>query len=577
MIDKITIRNFKKFDSITFELGNPIVLIGPNNSGKTSLLQAITLWETGLRKWAALKREKPKDAKRPGISINRKDLLSIPIPSAKLLWNKKNVRSIIKENGSQKTSNINIDIIAEGFWEGQPWVSAYEFDYANDESFYCRPLRKDPKGETRFEINPVTFNLRVAYLQPMSGLASVEDRLTPGSIDRKIGEGKTADVIRNICYQLLHPERAIDAVETNEIEKRWKEINNTLNTKFGIQINKPTYNPENGLLDMTYQENGQEYDLSSAGRGFQQTLLLLCFLYSNPNKIILMDEPDAHLEVLRQKEIYNLISDVTRQLNSQLIIASHSEIVLDEAASSEDKVVAIIEQKAILLNDARMKKEAKKMLTNIGWHKYYLAKLRKHCIFLEGTTDERNLVAYAEKLNHPVKILLEEAFIDPVENNIPGEAYSRFQSLKMVEPEIKGLALFDKLDRAIDPAAPLKVLQWNMRELENYFCVPFIFMRWAQSQANELFTSNYPDVMDNVIKDLYPPLYLINLTDDWWRVEKMSDWAERVFREFFKRLEQPVTMRKGNYHELISFLKIEEIQNEITEKLDAIYDVVKPV
>lgn len=301
MISKITIRNFKKFAQISFELENPVVLIGPNNSGKTSLLQAITLWETGLRKWAALKKEKPKDAKRPGISINRKDLLSIPIPSAKLLWNKKNVRSIVKENGSQKTSNINIEIIAEGFWQDQHWVSAYEFDYANDESFYCRPLRKDPKGETRYEINPVTFNLKVAYLQPMSGLASVEDRLTPGSIDRKIGEGKTADVIRNICYQLLHPERIVDAAETKEIERRWKEINLTLYTKFGIQINEPTYNPENGLLDMTYKENNEEYDLSNAGRGFQQTLLLLCFLYSNPGKIILMDEPDAHLVSVETK------------------------------------------------------------------------------------------------------------------------------------------------------------------------------------------------------------------------------------------------------------------------------------
>jgi AAA15 family ATPase/GTPase len=575
MIDKITIKNFKKFDEITFELGNPIVLIGPNNSGKTSLLQAITLWETGLRKWAALNRVKPKDAKRPGISINRKDLLSIPIPSAKLLWNKKNVRSITKENGSQKTSNINIEIFAEGHWKGQPWLSAYEFDYANDESFYCRPLRKDPKGESRFDINPVTFNLRVAYLQPMSGLASVEDRLTPGSIDRKIGEGKTADVIRNICYQLLHPERAIDAPEQSEIEARWKEINNTLLTKFGIKINRPVYNPENGLLDMTYEEKGNQYDLSSSGRGFQQTLLLLCFLYSNPNKIILMDEPDAHLEVLRQKEIYNLISDITRQLNSQLIIASHSEVVLDEAASSDDKVVAIIEQQAIQLNDARMQKEAKKMLTNIGWHKYYLAKLRKHCIFLEGTTDERNLIAYAAKLNHPVKVLLEEAFIEVIEGNIPGEAYNRFQSLRMVEPEIKGLAIFDKLDKLIDSAAPLKVLQWDMRELENYFCIPVVFMRWAQSQAQELFTSNYPDIMNEVIKDLYPPLYLNNLNNDWWKTEKMSDWAERVFAEFFKRLKQPVSMRKGNYHELISFLKQEEVHPEIKEKLDAIYDVIK--
>jgi AAA15 family ATPase/GTPase len=551
-----------------------LVLIGPNNSGKTSLLQAITLWETGLRKWAALKKDKPKDAKRPGIPINRKDLLSIPTPSAKLLWNKKNVRSIVRSNGDQKTSNINIEIIAEGFWENKPWNSAYEFDYANDESFYCRPLRKDPKGESRHDINPVTFNIKVAYLQPMSGLASIEDRLTPGSIDRKIGEGKTADIIRNICYQLLHPERAADALSEQQIKNRWTEIKITLHEKFGITINEPSYNPENGLIDMTYIENEVEYDLSSAGRGFQQTLLLLCFLYSNPGRIILMDEPDAHLEVLRQKEIYNLISDITRKLNSQLIIASHSEVVLDEAAESDNHIVAVIEQQAIHLNDRQILKEAKKALTDIGWHKYYLAKLKGHCIYLEGSSDERSLIAFANLLKHPEKVKLEEAFVDPVQGNIPGEAYSRFKALKLIEPQLKGIALFDRLEKNIDPTAPLKVIQWTKREIENYFCLPEIFIRWAESKAHDLFTNNYPQVMEGVIKDVYPPLYLSNRKDPWWSSEKMSEWAERVFIEFFKRLNIPVTMRKGNFHELIALMKPEEVDGEVVEKLEEIYKVL---
>jgi AAA15 family ATPase/GTPase len=51
MLTSIHIKNFKRFDDVKFELGSRVVFIGPNNSGKTTALQALALWEIGLRKW----------------------------------------------------------------------------------------------------------------------------------------------------------------------------------------------------------------------------------------------------------------------------------------------------------------------------------------------------------------------------------------------------------------------------------------------------------------------------------------------------------------------------------------------
>lgn len=578
MITKITINNFKKIDKVSFEITSPLVLIGPNNSGKTSILQAITLWEAGLKKWAlhkALKGGK-NNGKRTGISINRKDLISLPVPSAKLLWHNLNTHQVTKINGKPSTDYIFLDIMIEGFENGEKWIGAFEFYYANEESLYCRPLRKEKGSDERYEISQAAFKTRIAYLQPMSGLASSEDRLTPGSIDRKIGEGKTADVIRNISYQLLHPDRAIDNVPEKEIINRWKEIVSIIKAKFGIIILEPKFYPETGLLDMTYIENGIEYDLSNAGRGFQQTLLLLCFLYSNPGKIILMDEPDAHLEVLRQKEIYSLISEVTRKLGSQLIIASHSEIVLKEAASKEDDIIAILQNATFKLNDQRILKDFRKSLTDFGWDKYYLARLKKHCLYLEGTTDVANLEAYAKLLNHPAQGLIEVANVDTVEGNIPAEAFSRFSAIKLIEPNIKGLCLFDRIGRTRNIDDPMPVLEWSKRELENYFCTPEILIKWAHSKANTLFSGNYPEIMESCISDFTPPLYLKNRNDNWWNNEKMSNWAENIFREFSQRTGQHLLMRKSNFHELILFLNPNDVHPEIIEKLDAIYEVIKP-
>jgi len=70
---------------------------------------------------------------------------------------------------------------------------------------------------------------------------------------------------------------------------------------------------------------------------------------------------------------------------------------LKEAASKDDDIIAIPENKAIRLNDQRIIRDFRKSLTDFGWDRYYLAKLKKHCLYLEGTTDISNLGAFAEK------------------------------------------------------------------------------------------------------------------------------------------------------------------------------------
>ena len=49
MLLKLKIENFKRFDNVEIELGDAVVFIGPNNSGKTTALQALTLWVVGWR------------------------------------------------------------------------------------------------------------------------------------------------------------------------------------------------------------------------------------------------------------------------------------------------------------------------------------------------------------------------------------------------------------------------------------------------------------------------------------------------------------------------------------------------
>ena len=115
MITRLTVRNFKRFDEVDIELGKAVVLIGPNNSGKITALQAIALWDIGVRRWNEKRKGKTSPEKRSGVTINRRDLVSIPVPNANLLWRDLRVRDIkrIHNNSgkSSETHNVRVEIV----------------------------------------------------------------------------------------------------------------------------------------------------------------------------------------------------------------------------------------------------------------------------------------------------------------------------------------------------------------------------------------------------------------------------------------------------------------------------------
>jgi ABC-type branched-subunit amino acid transport system ATPase component len=109
MLTKLIVRNFKRFEEVEIELGNAVVFIGPNNSGKTAALQALALWEVGVKRWIE-KRGLSDDVpqKRPGVTINRRDLIAIPAPNANLLWRNLHVRDVQRVEGKTRTQNVRL-------------------------------------------------------------------------------------------------------------------------------------------------------------------------------------------------------------------------------------------------------------------------------------------------------------------------------------------------------------------------------------------------------------------------------------------------------------------------------------
>lgn len=524
MLTSLRVKNFKRLEDVEIELGQTVVFVGPNNSGKTTALQALAVWEIGLRRSAEKRSTK--------VAINRRDLIAVPVPDSNLLW--KDLRA----------QGIPIEIVVSGITNDSPWQCGLEFEYANEESFYCRPVE--------IVVPEAAALTRVAFLPPMSGMAATEDRLLEGAVNVRIGEGRTAEILRNLCYQIYSASGP----------SNWNALVAQIKDLFGVTLNPPEFIPVRGQITMSYQEGGIELDLVSSGRGLQQTLLLLAHLYTHPESVLLLDEPDAHLELLRQRQIYQLLTQTADSQGCQVIAASHSEVLLNEAAD-RDIVVAFV-GKPHRIDDRGS--QVLKSLRSIGFDQYYQAEQTGWVLYLEGSTDLAILQAFAKLLGHPAMQALEKPFVHYVGNQ-PPKARDHFFGLREAKPNLVGVALFDSIPLEPGENRPLTQLKWRQREIENYLCFPETLLAYAE---------RHREAMQQALDEVSGALRILGRPDPFGpEIKASADFLTPVFQKYFEKLGLRNLMQKTDFHVLAHLVPRERIDPEVTEKLDRIVEVAR--
>lgn len=257
--------------------------------------------------------------------------------------------------------------------------------HASDELIYAEPhpaTASNPQALAR------AAQLDVALVHPMSGISADEPLITRNRVDHHMGLGSTADVLRNLCL-VVHQDNPGD----------WLDITQLMQRLFQVQLTIPQEN-EGGALDLSYVQPGagRPLDLSLAGRGFQQMLLILAHLYCHKGSVLLIDEPDAHLEILRQQQIYSLLSTIADRNRCQVLIATHSEVVMQEALDTH--LTLILDGQA---DELASKTHIKESLKRFGAAHYVRARETGHVLYLEGSTDLAMLRAFADRLQHSVR------------------------------------------------------------------------------------------------------------------------------------------------------------------------------
>jgi hypothetical protein len=525
---------------------------------------------------------------RPGTPLNRLAITAVPVQRTRYFWHNTQVHS--------GQDAIPMTITAGLLWKGTIAPVKMRFRFQGDELVYCVP---DEAALEDLGLLRAAAAIDVELLYPMSGLTTEEPVLKEGRINVLLGQGETAQVLRNLCL-----------IVARENSSDWTRISTLMRRLFNLELGVPEETVR-GAIQLHYQQPGvkERLDIAMAGRGFQQLLLIFAYLFSHKGSVLLIDEPDAHLEILRQRQVYVLLREIAAENRSQVVLVTHSEVILDEALDRNPTL--LIDGRAETIGD---RSEIRNALKHYGTAHYVKARERGYVLYVEGGTDVDMLRALAERLDHPVAGFWDEQInAYYVQNNFPGVSTEselerveggygitpsrHFHGLRDLLPELRGLAILDNDGRVrVDSEdGGLTTTYWQRYETENYFITPSLLAGYARESFGdmELFEGHQVDIKevlhallqemifggaahDLVIYQAAAPEVARLIWESKTERLKLSAFAEEFFRRLAARTGMPVLLRKGDFHRLAARVAPREIHDEVRRKLDLLAMLFQP-
>ena len=550
MIQTVRIRGFKRFSEATLRLPGHVVLAGPNNTGKTTVLQAIASWSLALRCWSELNDLNPR-AGYTYAPIARQAFTSVPLKSFDLLW-------------IDRAYNARVQVEVE-LRHRDGWSVTMEFKADSTEQIYVRPKADTPPETLR------GLNLGVVFVPPMTGLGIDEPVFQPPKIEQLLGLGRPGEVLRNLL------------AEANRVDTAWDALQASMEKLFGYRLLPPDTSGPHIRAEYRMADAGDvvrpHFDIASAGSGFQQVLMLLAFLNTRPGAVLLLDEPDAHLHIILQDAIYHELKSVAARQGSQLIVATHSEIVIN-AVEPRELYVMLDEPKAIADTAERNRLiSSLRVLSNAD---VMQAQAVRGVLYVENYTDIDILRAWATRLNHRAEALLTTEVMwkpavfqtrDGGVDNAGVRARDHFGALQLVREGLPGLELLDgdahpSIQDSAITGAGLQRLRWRRYEIESYLLHPDSLTRFVETMVGTAAAKPHIEDMRAYWQDAFPPAVVR---------EPLGDHEFMNVTKARTRLLPPLLEAAGisdfpytRYHEIAQTMLPEEIHPEVVEKLDAI-------
>lgn len=292
------------------------ILVGPNGSGKSSVLQAVH-WAARAASYVA-----PKNTKEM-ISFERLDY----VPSSEPL------RTAHKGELKTDSTSSPVEVVFAHVPVGEERAHA---------TVKIRAAR-NRGGITAYmegggTVTPYKqrFQFITAYIPGLAGLAERESILAQPSLRRQAASGDAGGVMRNILLNLRS--RRVNETDESEGIARLRRLNEYVRTVHpGISVNVSFDEREDYHISATYSSPGlgnQDRPLETAATGLLQVIQIFAYLILFEPKIMLIDEPDAHLHPDKQERLIETLELAAEESETQIILTTHSPHITRGASPS---------------------------------------------------------------------------------------------------------------------------------------------------------------------------------------------------------------------------------------------------
>lgn len=332
-LSSISINNFKAIKSLNLPLSDVTVMVGPNGSGKSSVLQAIH--------WAARAASYiPPKNQTEVVDFERLDYSpsSEPLKTA-------HKSDLMSDRSSPPTE---VSFVHKSDAGQEPAVATVRIWAARNRG----GISVNIEGGTAVTPFKQREEVITSYIPGLAGLSEKETILVQPLLRRQAASGDAGGVLRNVLFNIAS--RRPGESDNDAATKRLDQLNRLVqmvhpNVQLEVRFNDREDINIQALYDDAFLA-GVKRPLETAATGVLQVVQIFAYLILFRPKILLIDEPDAHLHPDKQERLIEALEYAADQFEVQVVLTTHSPHIV-RAASPAVNLVWVREGEASTQED----------------------------------------------------------------------------------------------------------------------------------------------------------------------------------------------------------------------------------
>ncbi|MFM9947685.1 MAG: ATP-dependent nuclease [Saprospiraceae bacterium] len=327
-IREFRIINFKSFEEVSFSFNHDVnIFTGTNNSGKTTVLEAISLWHECFGKLIQQARRATKNYRSGDFVLGNTQnkyfpfdqINSVRSPNFEDIFfqrdGRKKITLLARITDAQDELEIGFTIGESGLNYVIELMDHVHYDYQRFNRFF----KNLPNPVALFKASPV------------SSIRQVEDFTTDPNVTDAITNRESATVLRNRLYRLYHhPNSQLFPQFINDLSF----ILSQDRQRFQISTESNIQKDKRVVFNFMLGPKDIPKDIALLGSGSLQIIEILLNLYSADNlnqdlHLILLDEPDSHIHRDIQQRLLTTLKRFSSK--NQIFISTHNEAFIRSA------------------------------------------------------------------------------------------------------------------------------------------------------------------------------------------------------------------------------------------------------